>query len=78
MTPRCDNNPPDQRGMLLLIKKVLKITASFMAPDEKEIPNNLLKEERRMGFTIRMGCGFKMRIILGIAPLYLRNGQVPL
>lgn len=53
--------------MLLLIKQLLKITASLMVSGGKEIPNNLLKEERRMGF-IRIMSGFKMRVILGTAP----------
>lgn len=56
---------PDQGGMLLLIKQVLKITANFMAPGGKEIPNKLLKEEKRLGFTLRMVCGFKMKVIFG-------------
>lgn len=60
------------------MKQVLKITASLMVPGEKEIPDNLLREERRMGSTLRMVCGFKMKVILGAAPLWPRNEQVPL
>lgn len=48
---------------MLLIKQVLKITANFTGG--KEIPNKLLKEEKRLGFTLRMVCGFKMKVIFG-------------
>lgn len=48
---------------MLLIKQVLKITANFTGG--KEIPKNLLKEEKRLGFTLRMVCGFEKKVIFG-------------